>query len=287
MKGSIYMDVSEVFSRRERELNEVLRDCEHKLLKAPAGRLKVRHVDGKDYYYHCKKRGDKSGVYIKKSEHDKARRLAQRDYEIGVKDAVEKELDAIASYKRKMPKKTYEYTYDDFIPGRKKLITPHFMPDEEYVKTWLAESYEPLPEDFDKEVNGAYGFDDSETPAGLEPVKHYTDRGEVVRSKSEVMIANALNKAGIPYKYECPVVLGNDRLYPDFTILKMPERKIFYWEHLGKLDKERYVNRNMWKLDTYEANGIFLGDSMIISRETRERPLNSKEVWTLIEHYLM
>ena len=34
-----------------------------------------------------------------------------------------------------------------------------------------------------------------------------TDKGEIVRSKSELIIANTLAKLGIPYKYECPLFL--------------------------------------------------------------------------------
>ena len=37
-----------------------------------------------------------------------------------------------------------------------------------------------------------------------------------------------------PYRYEYPLMLeGNIRKCPDFTILKMPERKEVYLEHLG------------------------------------------------------
>ena len=100
------------------------------------------------------------------------------------------------------------------------------------------------------------------------------------------MIANALYKANMPYKYECPIFLGDEKVYPDFTILCMPSRKIIYWEHLGKLNDEKYVNRNMEKLDNYEENGIFLGDSLIITRETQTRPLNLNQVWLTINHYL-
>lgn len=46
------------------------------------------------------------------------------------------------------------------------------------------------------------------------------------------IIADKLNNLGIPYRYEYPMILeGNIRIHPDFTILKMPERKEVY---LGK-----------------------------------------------------
>ncbi len=69
--------------------------------------------------------------------------------------------------------------------------------------------------------------------------------------------------------------------------MKMPGRKVVYWEHLGLLDDPEYITRNLEKIDCYEENGIFLGDNLIITRETSEKPLNMKQVRRLIEHYLL
>ncbi|WP_026499051.1 hypothetical protein [Butyrivibrio sp. WCD2001] len=263
------VDINKEFSRREAELSKVMKVCESKLKKAPSGRLKVRNYKGKSYYYVSGGGADSRLKYLRNSEYDKAKQLAQRDYDARTLDAVNRELSAIHSYQKKMPAKTYEQTYDALNPGRKVLITPHFLPDSEFVKGWLEEPYEPY-----------------EIEPGV--AKHYTDLGEEVRSKSEVMIANALMKAGIPYKYECPLFLGDVKVHPDFTILKMPSRKVVYWEHLGRLDDPGYVERNLLKkIDEYEESGIFLGDGLIITRETAATPLNIKKVMRIIDHYLM
>ena len=48
---------------------------------------------------------------------------------------------------------------------------------------------------------------------------HRTERGDLVRSKSELVIADKLHARGIDYAYEQPLVLPNGRTrYPDFTI---------------------------------------------------------------------
>ena len=55
---------------------------------------------------------------------------------------------------------------------------------------------------------------------------YYTDKGERVRSKAEILIANMLNKHGIPYRYEYPLKLkGYGVIYPDFTLLNINTRK--------------------------------------------------------------
>ena len=75
---------------------------------------------------------------------------------------------------------------------------------------------------------------------------HRTERGDLVRSKSELVIADKLHARGIDYAYEQPLVLPNGRTrYPDFTIADHALGVIFYWEHLGLLDDRGY--RALWE----------------------------------------
>lgn len=69
---------------------------------------------------------------------------------------------------------------------------------------------------------------------------HRTIKGELVRSKSEVIVANALERMDIDYVYEAPLTMndGSTR-YPDFTIRRAGSRTI-YWEHLGMLGSAGY-----------------------------------------------
>ena len=86
---------------------------------------------------------------------------------------------------------------------------------------------------------------------------HRTERGELVRSKSELVIADKLHARGIDYAYEQPVVLDNGRTrYPDFTIEDDAMGVTFYWEHLGLLDDPGYRARWERKRAEYLACGI-------------------------------
>ena len=110
-----------------------------------------------------------------------------------------------------------------------------------------------------------------------------TENGERVRSKSEKIIADKLHALGVPYRYEYPLVLdGNMKIYPDFMMLRMPEREETYLEHFGLMDDEGYVEKVMWKLNTYERNGIYLGVNLFITYETGRNPLNTKTFDRLI-----
>ena len=92
----------------------------------------------------------------------------------------------------------------------------------------------------------------------------------------------------VPYRYETRLELdGNRNSYPDFACLNVRLRKIRYWEHLGLLGNDEYENKNFEKIETYERNGIMIGDDLILSLETREHPLRTADIRRKIEKFLL
>jgi hypothetical protein len=83
-----------------------------------------------------------------------------------------------------------------------------------------------------------------------------TERGELVRSKSEWIIADKLYAAGIDYQYEQPLTLGGIERFPDFTIVDDDSGKTWYWEHNGMLTNKEYFQRWERKLSAYKKQGI-------------------------------
>ena len=53
------------------------------------------------------------------------------------------------------------------------------------------------------------------------------------------------------------------------------------------MDDPVYVEAAIKKIVTYEQNGIFPGEKLICTYETRKNPINQKVVKSLIEHYLL
>ena len=77
--------------------------------------------------------------------------------------------------------------------------------------------------------------------------------GFAAKSKSEALIADSLHMAGLEYTYEKPLYRKEGRPYrPDFTIEY--KSKMYYWEHLGLLDKKGYAANWMEKKKWYDAN---------------------------------
>lgn len=80
-----------------------------------------------------------------------------------------------------------------------------------------------------------------------------TARGELVRSKSEVIIANLLHAQGVDYEYERKVYYTKDKwIEPDFTV-KTGETT-YYWEHVGMIGLESYDKRWLEKLQIYQKH---------------------------------
>lgn len=101
--------------------------------------------------------------------------------------------------------------------------------------------------------------------------------GSFVRSKSEVIIANALYTNKIPFSYEKPLLLPNtDRpIYPDFTISSPRQGKTIYWEHLGLADNEKYMEKWHLKKRWYTAAGISpCAGNLIITQESHNAPFD-------------
>jgi exodeoxyribonuclease V alpha subunit len=74
-----------------------------------------------------------------------------------------------------------------------------------------------------------------------------------VRSKSEVIIANLLSSREIPFEYEVPLYAPDGTFYlPDFTIRWHGQD--WYWEHLGRLDEEKYRNHWETKREWYDTH---------------------------------
>lgn len=106
---------------------------------------------------------------------------------------------------------------------------------------------------------------------------HRTRRGDLVRSKSEVIVANILIDLGISYEYEKPIHSKTDpkdfRL-PDFTIKYEGEE--FYWEHLGVLDDPEYNKEWKSKEKWYKENGYH--EKLIVSKDGPDGRIDSKKI---------
>ena len=115
-----------------------------------------------------------------------------------------------------------------------------------------------------------------------------TEKGERVRSKSEKILADYFYRNNILYQYEKPLYLkGYGTVYPDFTFLSRKTGEEIYWEHDGRMDDPEYARKAIRKIETYEKNGIFPGQKLILTFETLQDGLDMKVVESLVKEYLL
>lgn len=255
--------------QRQQFLTKVIQDAEKGILHAPPGSIEIKKRRKSAQFYHRIEPNVKHGIYIPAAQRKRAASLCQKRYLTKVLCAAQKQKKAIDTFLHNYDPAALEKIFLEEGFVRQSLINPVEVPDPEYISRWQEMKYQGKP----------FG---EETPV------HFTLRQERVRSKSEVLIANALARAGVPYKYECPLKLKNQEvIYPDFTILRMRDRKQIYWEHLGLIDDTDYRTRAIRRVLMFEENGIYLGDNLIISVESFHIPLNEVTIQRLIKHYIL
>ena len=123
---------------------------------------------------------------------------------------------------------------------------------------------------------------------------HRTERGELVRSKSEVVIADKLHARNIEYSYEVPLIFADGiERYPDFTLVDDVTNQRFYWEHLGMLDDAAYAARWARKLAAYRASGVLPYEegggpkgTLVTTRDDPGGALDSAKIAKLIDEVI-
>lgn len=251
--------------QQKEELERLIPIIEKSLSAAPEGTLRIAHNGNRMQYYHRKTPQDVKGTYIPKEKLSLTRALAQKDYDSRLLKQVNKKLSDINSSFTKLSNSSLTDIFENMNEYRKELVKPHVFTAKEYVKEWLEKPYT------------GKGFSE------MDPC-FYTRRGERVRSKAEIIIADMLADMRVPYKYECPVFLKGDEVrYPDFTILLPHSREIKYLEHCGMMDDEKYLNGFFGKMSIYNRNGIILGRNLFMTFESKNHVLDTRELKRVIE----
>ena len=260
--------IDAVISRKD-YLEGLVHDTEIALEAAPEGTLRVSGGSRSIQYYHVNGPGDRKGKYLNQTRWDTVRALAQKDYDRKVLLSAKKELYWLKGLEG-MQDSFAEDVYSLLSPARRALIAPIEIPDDEYVRSWLeSKRCEPM------------GFGESD-PVIL------TMEGYRVRSKSEQQWADAMKRLEVPHVFEPLLYLeGRGWVRPDFAGLNVHKRKEIYVEHFGMMDDPAYSDKNVDKLHIYERNGYVLGDSLLITMETKKHPLETKAIEELISRHFL
>ena len=237
-------------------------------VKAISGNLRIDRCKNSFQYYIVMERGDTKGKYLPRKEIRKAAAIAQRDYNKVAADIIKKHISAIDRFIADYHTDALDKAFTELHPGRRALVIPVRVPDSDFINAWQHHPYSGKP----FEINSP---------------EFFTSTGVRVRSKSEVIIADTLNRASIPFRYEYPTsVKGWGTLYPDFTCLNTRTREEIIWEHFGLMGDRDYAENAIQKISHYAASGYILGKNFIATFESGTTPLSVKQVQAYIKAIL-
>lgn len=257
--------ISRLINERKR-LEKICQRAEKQLRSAPEGKIRViKHGDSVQFFLRADEK-DRNGKYIPKDQERLVRALMQKKYNAQLLRKAGIQLKAIDRFLGAYDPEALVKAYEKAGGPARYLLEPVEMSDLDYINAWESQQY------IGKEFR-------EDTPV------HLTKRGERVRSKSEVLIADGLYDAGIPYRYECPLEIKGRIIYPDFTILCVRERIVKYWEHYGMMDDGEYRNTAEQKTRDYIDVGIVPGKQLIITSETFRQPLNKNVISQIIRQH--
>lgn len=220
----------------------------------------------KGKFYRVDENGNRG--YIPSSDAKTISLYAQKEYDEAVFDICRKELYHINALLKSEKKDELTGVIKRINTNKRKWIKRRLLTDNEFRKKWESEEYQ----------GKGFEIDDKE---------FYTDRGERVRSKSEKIIADSFFHGDIPYKYECPTMIGNRMVYTDFKVLNVRKRKEYKLEHFGMMDNPEYANAAVKKINAYLREGYMVGKDLLLLFESSNVPLSSFMIRTLIETYLI
>lgn len=182
---------------------------------------------------------------------------------------------------------TKELLYTAFSRQREKLIVLSDLPIQDlvqYANDWYSDTKQRYTDLF--EVPNIIEIESSKQKRYFEEkLIHKTIRGEMVRSKSEVIVANILDKMKIEYFYEEPLNAGGKIYIPDFTLRY--QGKVAYLEHLGMLSDKLYKRRWDEKRVNYERAGISENfGNLIITQDGLDGSLDATLIQSKIKEWI-
>ena len=205
--------------------------------------------------------------YIKKEDQALAEKLAYKKFLTSQRDDLLREKSALHMYLKHHEinvRNTSQVITDS--AAYRALLSSYLKSDSDEIQEWAQVPYER---------NQKYP----------EQLIHKTLSGNVVRSKSEVLIDMALFLNKIPYRYENLLTLNDITLCPDFTLRHPKTGQTLYWEHFGMMDQPVYIQNACSKLQRYSSHGLIPSIHVITTYETKDFPLTTELIEKIIDHY--
>ncbi len=262
MPGTLYEQILNEHKKLDKQINSL----ESQIKNLPDGKL-VGARNGKYYRWYHSDGHVKN--HIPKENQKLIEQLAKKEFLTLLSNDLSNEKKALALYLNK------HASYEE--------KAANLLEKKPMYKKYISSVFKPLSEELDQWMNAPYERSEYKP----EQLICKTAVGSYVRSKSENLIDMKLRENKIPFRYECPLKLGDTIFYPDFTIRHPRTGELYYWEHFGMMDKSSYARNAFSKLDVYVSNNIIPSINLITTFETHNKPLQPDMVENMIKFYFL
>ncbi len=259
-------DLKQILTKELEEQRKLLALYEKRMRALPEGRLAVNTVRGRRYYFKYEK-GKRS--YLGRDSHEEVRNMQMRNILSAMTERI-KDNDILIS--------KFLQDYQDPSPAAVEALLS---------KAYQRESAEPFSLHMKRNVRNWGEQKYEKSTKYPENLVHRTMKGDYVRSKSEVIIANALFVKGIQYRYEELTQVGRHIFAPDFKVLIPHTGKVKIIEHFGMMHDPVYRGRAMEKMETYIENGYRPYEDILFAFEDLEGNIDAKNLDTLIDSFVV
>ncbi len=259
-------DVKDFMERALRQQRNMLRIYDKQMKDMPEGNLAVYQKKGKNYYL---KYDEGTRTYLGNEHADEVKELKQRKIL----------FEMAARIKRNEP----------------------------LMLNFLDKYQDPSPEDAIQSLGPAYQSTQvdlftinkhkSNMDWGSQPYKRSTQypeqltqktlKGDLVRSKSEVIISNTYLIKGAQYRYEEIMQVGNKIFAPDFRVLVPRLNKIKIHEYFGRMDDSEYRLKAMRKIEHYIVNGYRPYEDILFTFDDLSGNIDAQALDLLITNFMM
>jgi len=236
------------------------------LAQMPEGNVSQKMINGKKYYFHVfKKDNQYCQEYIKKRNAELASQLIYKQY-------LTKSIKLLQSSIDGLKKATQEYHpfYPMEVMGKMVFADEidTFQDKRMVMKDWAKAPFKKC---------------DLYTGSQI----HTSFLGLKVRSKSEALIAGALEMKELPFQYEAKLQLGESEYYPDFTLMRPKDGTIIYWEHFGMAQNDAYFESMMRKCFNYLRQGLIPWRNFIMTFDDEEGALDGSVIEDIINAFIL
>ncbi|MBE5905668.1 MAG: hypothetical protein E7277_02590 [Lachnospiraceae bacterium] len=257
MNNSFFYDAEVRLNYLHRQIKEL----ETELSSFPPGHIQI-HKDRKWFKVYSVINGKRK--YLPKAQIEQAKSLARKCFLEHRLSLFRKESAALSSFLKHCPVPSSEAP----LLQKLHLLNPDFSPYPKEISDWF------------------YGEFDHHSP-NPEGLRLRSRSGNIVRSKSELMIDEMLFQYHIPYHYEEQLCFPDGTaIYPDFKVYNLRLRRFQYWEHNGMMDNADYCDMFHRKLRLYTQNGFYPQIDLIMTSETAANPLDMEQIHFQIKQLL-